>query len=1646
MTSATASGSSTGERHGLSVSMRQRPSLPLLARQRAGHDSSTAQPPCPQQSPGKDDSRDRDHMRRNSSESDGRERMREKGMSEEISYDQHSDLNGLSYNLSPANLSPANRSPANRLPLAHTLPSSPTPSFVAPVSPGRPSEVTPLPPATSSHNHSTSSRLLSPAQINRSSTSSPRSTPSASQPSAAPLSYFDAYPERKRLKGSSSSSARTEGSPSTRLRSFPSCSNSSGAVNSSGSPNPSPSPSPSPSNRPIPSSFYGHDGRPLSSSTSSTRRPRIVKEPASSTSEAESEPQECIGCDSSDLKDVLGRLRKKNSGLMECVEAKATAFRAAMRTPSGFPSPNVFDDAADQNGWFGAGSGGYGTRRLGMTKRRSHAALRSLAELETASEGLHSVGTERWRNSPSAPSTAHAGMFGNMTSSSLGHRMGRDLLASPESLLSGRSSPYGDSNEGGISESVSIQSGRRALQTAAGLGLVWPSSPELPDTPCTPGTPSSAPWGSHSRHTSVANSSTHGTNCHIHDSSIGHGHLASSAEPSAYAHQQRLFHSGSASSLRSRMGTAETDSCTGHSQWPPWGEGWPADAGISVGESNHGSYKGLPRSPRLDEGVLELEPLKQLPRAGPSVQQKSTGLERLARDLHLQASPRLEEACRRASPSSRTNGRSASFNSAHVKQPPPEALSPPAASPGAAIRRPSASALYASIKTTEPIPSIDDIIKRHTQKQPTSVRMKGTAKPSAPAIPLPASNAKWPVAVDKEDIDSVTPTLRSSSTFASLSLRASMRDPVTPHDDMFPAMKASPSSVLGKSRMAVASFAATTGEADVAGAAHAPTYSSTSAFPSFQVLTPSLDDLTLTSHGSDMPSSPLDKLSSPGSASNPASSSPFGKSKVDLNLLMTEPILSIDDIIRAHIKTPSPTFELPSYYRPPKTACQVLPPAQSDLMSASVSQGDICSYLASDSESESSSAYDTDDSVQREIREANRIAKKKVKADRYRALQQKWEMMQQQHHDQQAFLVVQQLQQRSGPSSPVSPRQPQTWPQQLPRLAVSALGEAAHDMLVHQEVSPRATQLVTGSNKSEIRRRTASAASSSSGRSVQSSALAISKRMQAKHDAEQKRALESLMVLKYLRSERLTTLMKLSKWPHEGLTVSLADVGDREGLPVFVYLGLGAVRYLVGLYDEMAQAMGLRLICVDRWGLGKTDEAPPSKRGVLDWASVVAEVADRLGIGSFSVLAHSAGAPFAMATALMHANRIRGPIHLLAPWVSSSVETSYNWLKYVPDRIIKTAQAAEWKMQAWRLGKLPSMTEAEILAGSGMLTPDLHHQENELITSGARHPGSLSFDTAEGHVTPSSGVFAAGAGNASSSREFLERPVMESEYGKSPLKGKGKSSMFAGLLGQRAVSNSPGGLSHKSSSRSLRAYPRTECSISSPTYDQGGEAGYFDEALGCNIAEVAPKESRRSVSLSLASSSSVTRIPGPGAAMLGAPRKASSGATSLGENSSNDDMPPVSPVVLSSAQETPSLGTPSHQSRESARTTAASVNSAALAGDVSTALLQASLAESTKGGTADLMCILGRTSKPWGFSYTDVKHPIKIWHGDRDEKISLAGAEWMVKEMPKYVQLNLVKDAGHGLMTNVGVVIDVLESIASLKSERISATKDRKGC
>lgn len=141
-------------------------------------------------------------------------------------------------------------------------------------------------------------------------------------------------------------------------------------------------------------------------------------------------------------------------------------------------------------------------------------------------------------------------------------------------------------------------------------------------------------------------------------------------------------------------------------------------------------------------------------------------------------------------------------------------------------------------------------------------------------------------------------------------------------------------------------------------------------------------------------------------------------------------------------------------------------------------------------------------------------------------------------------------------------------------------------------------------------------------------------------------------VSQYLQAPRLNRKVKNHL---NGRTIAYSEVGDPNGAAVFVCVGMGLTRYVTAFYDELATTLRLRLITLDRPGVGGSEPYPPSdKSGPLNWPEDVLTICQHLGIVKFSILAHSAGAIYALATALILPHLVRGKVHLLAPWVPPS--------------------------------------------------------------------------------------------------------------------------------------------------------------------------------------------------------------------------------------------------------------------------------------------------------------------------------------------------------------------------------------------------------
>ncbi|KAK4704443.1 replication factor C subunit 1, partial [Phenoliferia sp. Uapishka_3] len=465
-----------------------------------------------------------------------------------------------------------------------------------------------------------------------------------------------------------------------------------------------------------------------------------------------------------------------------------------------------------------------------------------------------------------------------------------------------------------------------------------------------------------------------------------------------------------------------------------------------------------------------------------------------------------------------------------------------------------------------------------------------------------------------------------------------------------------------------------------------------------------------------------------------------------------------------------------------------------------------------------------------------------------------------------------------------------------------------------------------------------------------------------------------------LKSPRLTRLLALHRTPNQDITVSLADVGSPTGHPVIVFLGLGCVRYLIALYDEMAEALGLRLICVDRWGLGRTSAVDDSKRGFMEWSSIVGEgklallqillslsahpsdpgclftVADQLGLRQFSILAHSAGGPYALAASLRSPDRVRGSIHLLAPWVSTTSDSlagAYKYLKYVPTGVLRTAQAAEFKMQAWRLGKPPTIIHNGIGYDhrAGISSKDMSPSSPLLVL-----PGEFideEYDRSGNLVRSISGSLSDRDSTSPTTLYPSGRVAVDGR----PLKGKGSKTFLGGLFGSGGDRLSKGSTSPDNAS--IRSF----------------------------ASQRPPVSTRRSFT-----------PPSTLRPAMGSPgRHSSTMTTSISDTS---------------------LRSPTSQNSSSTATSPTSGPFCLSGLELVNGLLRASHAESLKGSTSDLMVLLERTSKPWGFRYSDVGTAVKVWHGDKDDRISLSSVKWLETEMVD-CKVKIVEGADHSMMTTL---------------------------
>lgn len=153
----------------------------------------------------------------------------------------------------------------------------------------------------------------------------------------------------------------------------------------------------------------------------------------------------------------------------------------------------------------------------------------------------------------------------------------------------------------------------------------------------------------------------------------------------------------------------------------------------------------------------------------------------------------------------------------------------------------------------------------------------------------------------------------------------------------------------------------------------------------------------------------------------------------------------------------------------------------------------------------------------------------------------------------------------------------------------------------------------------------------------------------------------------------------------DGRRLGYSELGPRDGRPVLFFHGLGTTRVICPADGRLAEELGVRLIAVDRPGIGLSERLPG--RRLLDWPVDVVQLADRLELGRFVAVGWSGGGPYAAACAYALADRVRAVGMVSAPAPISGVKGADYLRRF--DRAARAAGRAPWmiRLVMWNWGR-----------------------------------------------------------------------------------------------------------------------------------------------------------------------------------------------------------------------------------------------------------------------------------------------------------------------------------------------------------------------
>ena len=156
-------------------------------------------------------------------------------------------------------------------------------------------------------------------------------------------------------------------------------------------------------------------------------------------------------------------------------------------------------------------------------------------------------------------------------------------------------------------------------------------------------------------------------------------------------------------------------------------------------------------------------------------------------------------------------------------------------------------------------------------------------------------------------------------------------------------------------------------------------------------------------------------------------------------------------------------------------------------------------------------------------------------------------------------------------------------------------------------------------------------------------------------------------------------------WLRDGRRLGYAETGAADGTPVLFFHGLGSTRVICPSEDP-ARELGLRLIAIDRPGIGLSDPQPG--RTLLDWPRDVAELADQLGIERFAIVAWSGGGPYGLICGISLPERVKA-IAAVSPAAPLASPDDPGYLRRRDRHAVRAAGRAPWliRLAMWHWGR-----------------------------------------------------------------------------------------------------------------------------------------------------------------------------------------------------------------------------------------------------------------------------------------------------------------------------------------------------------------------